>query len=213
MSILDCHTHHPAPQPQGIISLTPTDYAELKAAGGLLPEQAYSVGIHPWTTLDSPSPEVWEALESAAADPQVVAIGEAGVDLLKGGPMFRQLQVLKRQIELSESCAKPLILHDVKAHDILVGLKRDLLPAQPWIIHGFRGKPSVATMFLNAGMYLSFGEKFNPDSLTVVPADRLLAETDESSLSIEEIIAALSAATKRNLSTEIEANTSAVFLS
>lgn len=211
--LLDCHTHHPAPQPEGIICLSPAEYATLETEGKLLPGQNYSVGIHPWKTMESPSPEEWDILGRSAEADNVVAIGEAGIDTLKGGPMFRQLEVLRRQIEISERALKPLIIHDVKAHDVLVGLRRDLNPEQPWVIHGFRGKPSVAQMLLNAGMYLSFGEKFNPESLTLslTQEGRTLAETDESPLSIREIISPLSDSAGRDLTNEIAANTNNLF--
>ena len=208
MTILDCHTHHAAPQPEGVISVTPAEATALGGSAG----QLYSVGIHPWETLEAPSEQLWADLERATELPFVVAIGECGVDTLKGGPMFRQLQVLKRQIELSERLGKPLILHDVKAHDILTGLRRDLAPKQDWVIHGFRGKGSVAKMLLDAGMYLSFGEKFNPEALAIVPAGRLLAETDESPLPIGEIIATLETAAGRPLRDEIAQTSSRIFL-
>lgn len=183
MKILDIHTHRPSPE--GILSLEPAAFRPSEYADG----QLFSVGIHPWSTLEEPSETVWNALEQAVALPQVVAVGECGVDTLKGGPMFRQLLVMRRQIELSEKVGKPLIIHDVKAHDVIVGLRKDLRPSQPWIIHGFRGKQSVMKMLLDAGCMISFGEKYNEESLRAVPADRYLAETDESPLPIEEIIA------------------------
>lgn len=178
-----------------------------------MPDQKYSVGIHPWSTIEAPSSELWSELERICALPMVVAIGEAGIDAAKGGPMFRQLQVLKRVVELSESLGKPLVLHDVKAHDIIIGVRRDLNATQPWIIHGFRGKPTVAKMLLDAGLYLSFGEKFNPDSLAATPLDRLLAETDDSPLTIQEVIAALSASLGQDLTPHILATTAGLHVS
>lgn len=198
--IIDIHTHHPAPQPEGIVNIAPDDSCALEG-------QLYSVGIHPWNSLAAISPEQLETLEKACARPQVVAVGECGVDTLKGGPMFRQLQVFKAQIEISERLGKPLIVHDVKAHDIIVGLRRDLQPKQPWVVHGFRGKPQVAAMLLQAGCWLSFGEKFNAETLKAVAADRLLAETDDSPLSISDIISSLSAAAGHDLLATIQDNT------
>ena len=61
------------------------------------------------------------------------------------------------------------------------------LACQPWIIHGFRGKKEVARSLLDQGFYLSFGQKFQPETLRYVPEDRLLLETDESLLPIREI--------------------------
>ena len=171
--ILDIHTHKAAPQPLAVVDISFIRNPEFRAVDG----QLYSAGIHPWDTHRDVTPE------------EFVAVGEAGVDLSgRGGMMFRQLNIFKRQIELSESLKKPIIVHCVKAEDVLCGLIRDLKPTQPWIIHGFRKKPQAARQLLNAGCYISLGQHFNPDTLHAIPQDRLLAETDESELSIQEII-------------------------
>ncbi|MCH5242508.1 MAG: TatD family hydrolase [Muribaculaceae bacterium] len=198
---LDIHTHHAAPQPQGVVSVSFKDFDPIE-------NQFYSVGIHPWTTSSIlPTKEEWEEFERIASLPCVVAIGECGIDKIKGGPLFKQLIILNKQIELSEKLGKPLIIHDVKAHDVIVGLKRDLKPLQKWAIHGFRGKPSVAKMMSDAGIYLSFGEKFNPETPVTLPDNFILAETDESPLTIEEIIANLSTNLGRDVTSLIAANT------
>lgn len=210
--ILDVHTHRPAPYPEGIISLmNPETILEENPKDGSKDWQAYSAGIHPWNTATPVSEETWQWLETMAEDNRVVAIGECGVDLSKGGPLYSQLLVLKRQIAISESVKKPLILHCVKTADIILGLKRDLQPLQPWIIHGFRGKPELMRQLTGKGIFLSFGEKFNPETVMAVPSDRLLAETDESALTITEIIGALSLAANRDLTPGILSLTSELF--
>lgn len=203
MKILDIHTHGEAPRPEAVICVSPS---ELPAVGG---EQMYSVGIHPWN-LSEAGEGVWEALIDAAGRPDVVAIGETGIDLTRGLPLFRQLQAFKRHIDLSEAVGKPLVIHDVKAHDIIVGLRKELQPRQAWVIHGFRGKPTVAQMLLRAGCMISFGEKLNPEALVVVPEDMLLAETDESPLPIRQIIEALSESRGADLTEIIAANTARI---
>ncbi|MDE6681403.1 MAG: TatD family hydrolase [Muribaculaceae bacterium] len=200
MSLLDIHTHHPAPQPQAVISVSPRDFIPVEG-------QLYSVGLHPWD--GEPSPDDLTLLDETAAHPQVVAIGECGVDPLKGAPMFRQLLTFRHHVELSEQLCKPLIIHEVKAHDIIIGLRRDFAPAMPWAIHGFRGKPTVADMLLKAGLWLSFGMRFNPEALAIVPPDRLLAETDEAPVEISEVIAALSQVSGSDLTDTIAASTAA----
>lgn len=179
---LDIHTHHPAPQPLGVINATMEDFNPEEG-------QRYSIGIHPWATTGAmPGLADWEKLEKLASLPCVVAIGECGVDKVRGGFMFKQMLVFNRQIELSEKLGKPLIVHDVKAHDAIVGLRRELSLTQKWVVHGFRGKPTVAKMLTDAGIYVSLGEQFNAASLPMIPRHLLLAETDESNLSIEQII-------------------------
>lgn len=199
--ILDIHTHKPFPQPQGVISLRIREGEEQPA---LDVGQLYSAGIHPWDSAES---DALGAVESFCSQPQVVAIGECGVDILRGGPMFMQLNLFRRHIELSERIGKPIVVHCVKADDIICGLRRDLRPAMPWAIHGYRGKPSAAAQLLKSGCYISFGEHFNIDTLRSVPEERILAETDESELSIDAIISRLSEAAGRDLRPAIAANT------
>lgn len=200
--ILDIHTHKNAPQPEAIVNLRVKGCAFEE---DLLPAQSYSVGVHPWDAPEN-SESDWERVQELAGLPSVVAIGECGVDLMRGGLMFRQLQIFKKHIDLSEERHKPLLIHDVKSDDIVCGLRRDLRPSQPWAVHGYRGKPAGAMALVRSGCYISFGERFNPETLRAVPFDRILAETDESLLPIEEIIAALSAARGEDLLPIIKAN-------
>lgn len=201
--ILDIHTHKRAPYPEGLVN---ADFNDFKPEEG----QYYSVGIHPWDTSAVITSEMFETLEKTVAHRAVLALGECGIDTLKGGPMFRQLQVFRNQVEISERVGKPLILHAVKATDIIMGLKRDLHPSQQWIIHGFRGKPQTAEMLLKAGIILSFGPKFNIDTVAIIPPGSILAETDDSIQTIEEVIAGLSVAANRDLTPEITDATSRV---
>lgn len=203
-TILDIHTHHSAPQPDAVVSVSADMFNPIEG-------QLYSVGIHPWLTCGEIPDELWEKLEEAARHPQVVAIGECGIDLVKGGPLYKQMLVMKRQIELSEEVGKPLVIHCVHAHDIVIGLKKDLKPTQNWLVHGFRGKPTIARMFTDAGIWLSFGATFNDKSVGIVPSGMLLAETDESEVSIEDIITKLSVLSGRDVKSEIEQD-SLVFL-
>ena len=198
---LDIHTHHTAPQPLAVIAVSPADFNPMEG-------QLYSIGIHPWDTQMTAENVDWNEFERLASLPSVVAIGEGGVDKLRGAPLFKQLLTFKKQIEISEKIGKPLIIHDVKAHDIIVGLKNDMQPTQKWLVHGFRAKPTVAKMLTDAGIYLSFGEYFNPESLKATPANMILAETDESLLSIQEIISGLSQVMGYDLTSLIADNTS-----
>ena len=212
--ILDIHTHNPEPDTRAVIDLSAA-VAET-ASEFEIPErysfrQMFSVGIHPWTLLDNDvDPEVLKAVEKLASHPQVVLIGEAGIDIPKGGPLFRQMNVFKSMIDLSEKVGKPLLIHNVKAQDIIIGLHRDIRPRQPWIIHGFRQKPSVAEMLLKEGLHLSFGPMFNPVTLRAIPSDRILAETDDSLLPVDEVIERLSDSAGYDLTQTIARNSNEI---
>ncbi|MDE5793480.1 MAG: TatD family hydrolase [Muribaculaceae bacterium] len=196
--VIDCHTHRNAPDPNAIISTSPIGFV---AQGS----QLWSVGLHPWDLglfcADNLriKDEIWVELVASSASPYVAAIGECGIDLSHGGLLATQMLAFRKQALLAERLKKPLIIHAVKAHDIITGMKKDIQPEQPWIIHGFRNKPTIAEIYLKAGCWLSFGEKFSPEALDITPTDRILAETDESPLSIDTIIMRLEESVQKSL--------------
>lgn len=191
---IDLHSHRSAPYPQGIISRS---VAGNCAPSAFDPDQCWSAGIHPWDYLSDDLQARQLALEKAVRLEQVVAVGETGIDLngkRAAAPLAIQMALLRYHALTAESAAKPLILHAVKAHVQIIGMHKELRPRQPWIIHGFRSRPSIAELYLNEGICLSFGERFNADSMRITPHNMRFAETDESSLSINEIIALQAAA-------------------
>lgn len=175
---VDIHTHH-FPQCSGsaIVNCLPD---------GFRPESGrwYSVGCHPWYLSVPDVPMKWTAFEDLIAHPQVLAVGEAGLDKNAAASLSFQQEVFVTQADIAERIGKPVVIHLVRAWDELLHLKRDLRPVQPWIIHGFRGKPELAEMLVRHGFYLSFGEKYQEEALKRVPIDKLFLETDESSLPI-----------------------------
>ena len=73
---------------------------------------------------------------------------------------------------------KPLIIHQVKALQEILYLKKKFHPAQPWLIHGFRGKPELAQQLLATGIDLSFGVHYNEEAYALCPKERRFRETD-----------------------------------
>ncbi len=169
--ITDFHTHFP--RPGAIVNLDPTD-----SSARMLPGLIYSVGIHPWNA-GLATPAVIDRLEEIALSPQVVAIGETGLDSLRGPSAEVQEQVFKLHIALASRLRLPLIIHCVKTWDRLLAIKKQAPEVHAWIIHGFRGKPALARQLVAAGFYISFGHHYNPESWAVTPVDRRLVESDE----------------------------------
>lgn len=212
---LDTHAHHLPPLPgTAIVNCYPETF---------LPQEGewYSVGIHPWyiemqpclpvASSGSAGVSVTESLPAAPlhlrlpklkeqlSHPQVLAVGEAGLDRFAEAPMTLQAEAFREQALLAEAVEKPLIIHLVRAVDELLQLRRALRPRQPWIIHGFRGKAPLAGELLKHGFFLSFGENYHAEALCATPLHRLLLETDESTASIETLLCR--AASLRNAGT------------
>lgn len=203
MRIIDSHTHNSAPGT--VVNIDPVSMPARDIV--LADDRYYSVGIHPWNDGCYTARDV-ARLRRLAAHPRVVAIGETGLDsvhvsyervtrgsltdVVQAKPdIERQMQLLRLHIELSETLGKPLLLHIVKRYPEILRLRIKLKPRMPWIIHGFRGKPGLAKDLLKWGFYLSYGERFNEESVKVTPPERMLAETDESRVLFDEILASL----------------------
>lgn len=178
-SHIDIHSHDISRGDSAVINIQPGD----EMVSGVY----YSVGIHPWNACESNDASLL-LLEQIAADNSIVAIGETGLDALKGGPLAVQQALFEQHIKISEQVEKPLIIHAVRTLDRIIAIKREIRPRQPWIIHGFRGKPQQAMELVKHGFYLSLGERFNPLTAALIPSERLFYESDESSLPIEQII-------------------------
>lgn len=179
--LIDLHTHRMQHLPgEAVVNCFPETFRPEKG-------EYYSVGWHPWH-VSTPIRDI-RTLLLQLRHPQVAAVGEAGLDKLAAAPLALQQEVFAAQARLAEEVRKPLIIHLVRAVPEILKLKHDLHPDMPWIIHGFRGKPSVADELLRHGLYLSFGEKYCPETLRTLPARRLFIETDESDVPVRELYA------------------------
>lgn len=205
--ILDVHTHAPLPRPEAVGAFEP----ETLPPENLFPGQLLSCGIHPWSLEkgDFQEESLIASLRKQLSRNDVVALGECGIDIPRGGLLAMQRILFRRQAELAEEFQKPLIIHCVKAHEHILALHSELKPEQPWAIHGFRGKPAVAEMFVRRGIRLGFGPLFNPETLRMMPEELILCETDDSGRDIEEVISSLEEARGCCLRSRIAANTAA----
>jgi TatD DNase family protein len=136
-----------------------------------------------------------------ARAPEVVAIGETGMDAYRIPDGFEREEVLKEQervfrlhLDLCEELGKPVIIHVRDAHEEVTRVLAEYVSAgkltRRGIMHCFTGTPEQARAYVELGMYISIpgiitfppkkGETENSlvAALRVVPRDRLLVETD-----------------------------------
>jgi TatD DNase family protein len=187
---IDIHTHGGKPSP-GVFFLETLMAHEARTPGDI-PEQACTVGIHPWYLTEINYRQLITSVENSVHLPNVLAIGEAGFDKLRGPSPELQKKAFEEQADIAETNAKPLIIHCVKAWDELLASQKKLKPGIPWLIHGFRGNKELAGQLLSKGMYLSFwfGFAMRPESsdlLRTLPKNRFFLETDGADTDIREI--------------------------
>lgn len=166
-----------------------------------------AVGVHPHDA-DKVDDAGWARIVAWAREPRVVAIGETGLDFDRQfSPIPDQVTNLRRNLALALETGKPAILHcrsgsgQRDAQDALLDELRtagvgnaawtDTFGGRPpAIVHSFSGPVDYAEAAIDLGLAISFsglvfrsGEESSAAVAAIVPADRLLVETDSPFLS------------------------------
>lgn len=199
--LINIHTHFPTRLP-GTIEIESVYFGQSKIPSA----DQRSVGLHPWYLNAGDMDAAFDWLAGQAAEPAVVAIGEAGLDKVCTTPWDLQVLAFQRCVEVSEQVGKPLVLHCVRAFSEIIAFKKAWKPSQTWIFHGFEKNKTTADMLLRAGCKLSFGAGLfranspAPESLYTMTSGQFFLETDDSPHTIEDVY--LRAAEIRNMSVE-----------
>lgn len=179
---------------------------------GLPCNKYHSSGVHPWNAEHYNSKSI-EDLNQLFDHKQLVAIGEIGLDKLKGPNFLIQESLFNTQIELAEKLKLPVIIHCVKAWNETKQIKRSVRPTQKWIYHGF-AQSGITDDVINEGLMISLGSAIlhhpkNQSIIQSIPNERLLIETDDKEIEIIEIyrsIAELKKISLQELVTIVEQN-------
>lgn len=171
-------------------------YENVYAAVGIQPNYASDVG-----------PDDWESILALTKDPRVVAVGETGLDhYWDYAPVDVQQEYFERHLELSRTSRLPFIVHmrDPKPDAIATGASPIACSAHIFevlqsaasiaplhgVMHSYSGNAEYAKKFIELGMHISFAGMVTfkkstdlRDVAKLVPADRLMLETDAPYLS------------------------------
>lgn len=145
-----------------------------------------TAGIHPHDASAVVDPSVLAGIEALLAEPDVVAVGECGLDYhYDNSPRGKQQEVFAQQIELAHRHDLALVIHSRSAWDDTFAILDDQGTPPRTVFHCFSGGPAEAEKALERGAYLSYSGivTFNTaDDLraaaALTPNDRILIETD-----------------------------------
>ncbi len=134
----------------------------------------------------------WSAAEAWLADPLVVAVGETGLDYHytpETAPAQRAL--FAANLARAAQFRRPVVVHTREADDDTVALLADHVRTWPGdaarvgVIHCFTGTAALARRLLDLGFHISFSgivtfknAAYLREVARIIPADRLLVETD-----------------------------------
>ena len=140
-----------------------------------------TAGLHPHDAVQG-----LDGLEALLAEPEVVAVGECGLDLhYEHSPRAVQLEVFAAQVALATAHDLALVIHTRAAWDDTFDvLAAEGVPART-VFHCFSGGAAEARRALDTGAVLSFSGIVTFPSAgdvraaaALCPLDRLTVETD-----------------------------------
>ena len=149
------------------------------------PGLSATAGIHPHEAHDW-SADAERELRTLLAEPEVVAVGETGLDYhYDHSPRDTQRTAFDAQLALAAERGRPVVVHAREADDDLAALLREWSARLPAVIlHSFSGGETLLRAGMETGAYFSCSGmitfknwRWQP-GFEAVPLDRLLVETD-----------------------------------
>ena len=144
------------------------------------------IGVHPHSASELDKNTIDE-LFKLAKDPQVVAIGEIGLDFYRDlSPRDQQRKAFIEQIKMAQELYKPIVIHDRDAHqEVLDTIKAEKAGINGGIMHCYSGHLPLAVELMKANFYISFAgpltyknARKTHEAAAKIPFDRILIETD-----------------------------------
>jgi TatD DNase family protein len=147
-----------------------------------------TAGVHPHHAAELDETLLAE-LASLAREPQVVAVGECGLDYFRDfAPRPAQRTAFARQLALAAQLGKPVFLHERDAHADFLAILREHWPQLKagGVAHCFTGEGAQLERYLDLGLAIGItgwicderrGAHLSP-LMCMIPAGRLLVETD-----------------------------------
>ena len=225
-----------------LVILAADDQEELdraSAVAAIWPEARFSVGVHPHAAgkfAGAPESAASQVDAAIAGQSLVRAVGEIGLDYhYDFSPRDVQQAVFAAQLRLARRRGLPVVLHTREAEeDTFRILQEEHAGDVGGVFHCFTGNRAMARKALTAGFHISLaGIVTFPRSLelkevaALVPADRLLLETDSPFLApvphrgkrnepayvvrVVEIVAALRGVTAADLAETTQSNFQRLF--
>lgn len=163
---------------------TAAEHADIWAAVALHPNEAPR--IHAQGGLNAIE-AAWAQIEQLASQPAVRAVGETGMDFFRTEMPGRAIQEesFRKHIQIAKEYNKTLVVHDRDAHDDVLRILDDEGHPENVVLHCFSGDVSFALAAKERNWFCSFAGVVTfknaqglRDAAAVVPADRLLVETD-----------------------------------
>ena len=156
-------------------------YSTLKSVSGIY----HAVGVAP-SEVTNPGADWINIIEKSIELPNVVAVGETGLDYYKQfGDKRSQIELFITQLEIAQKFNKPVIIHNRDAGKDIYDVLTERLPDAGAIFHCYSEDASYAKKCLDMNVWFSFAGNLTyrnarnlHETVMNIPVDRILIETE-----------------------------------
>jgi TatD DNase family protein len=188
-AVINAHSH--TPQPGSVVSW---DILNRENVIPIMSDDIfYSTGIHPWHADAISQGEVHSLLCSLIETLKPVAIGECGLDRVCKTPFNKQVEIFIEQLKFANEYNLPVVVHAVRSWSDLFPLFSRFKKLR-FILHDYRANVQQTKKLLEFDTFFSFGKSLEKpiqkmaEVMLMIPKERILIETDDSSTTIDEVL-------------------------
>lgn len=159
----------------------PRVYNNLKALAGVY----HAVGVAP-SEVTNPGEHWVDSIEKYLELPNVIAVGETGLDYYKQfGDKSSQIELFITQLEIAQKHNLPVIIHNREAGKDLLDILSQRIPDAGAILHCYSEDAAFAQKCLDKNIWFSFAGNLTyrnarnlHETVLNIPVDRILIETE-----------------------------------
>ncbi len=156
-------------------------YPNLKSISGVY----HAVGVAPSEVMN-PGPDWVNKIEKSLELPNVIAVGETGLDYYKQfGDKRSQIELFITQLEIAQKHNLPVVVHNREAGKDLYDILSERLPDAGAILHCYSEDAAFAQKCLDKNIWFSFAGNLTyrnarnlHETVLNIPLERILLETE-----------------------------------
>lgn len=156
-------------------------YPTLKSVPGIY----HAIGVAP-SEVVNPGKNWVQTIENGLSLPNVIAIGETGLDYFrKFGDKRSQIEMFITQLELAQKYNKPVIIHNRDAGKDVFDILSERIPEAGAVLHCYSEDAEFAKKALDLPIYFSFAGNLTyrnarnlHETVLNIPLDRILIESE-----------------------------------
>jgi TatD DNase family protein len=156
-------------------------YANLKSVAGVY----HAIGVAP-SEVTTPGKDWIQTIEQGLKLPNVIALGETGLDYFrKFGDKRSQIELFITQLEIAEKMNVPVIIHNRDAGKDVLDILSERCPTAGAVLHCYSEDVAYAKKALGYNIYFSFAGNLTyrnarnlHETVLNIPIDRILVESE-----------------------------------